>query len=540
MKAFWQKFVHFFVLLTLLGHVAMPSIALAAQCVRTGSACVEGAGTRNINGFPNYQPCWRYEDTYQCTAAVGIKSCGPLEATTGCGQAYIQCQQTGTSGECISYVKKFTCDKDFKLTQPGGKLPNGITELQSTHKITSEWDETECNAMTSQFGSCNNIKTQCSQGAAEKIINGVKVSFPCWEQTKDYQCLGKNTNTTCNDAELNNKCTLKQTTCINTMNGVCQTGENVYQCVIKEGSTTPSSSCSDPDFGKVMAGLEGAREFARYFDESTLTFFKGDPARCTVKLSGVIGGDCCKPSGDPNNWTDAAVGAAVNYAIGQLASAYTYEVLLVNSSTILSSVAGAASAVGAGATIAPSISTFGVGASVGSGGSLTLMINPVMLVAAIVIMVVMEWLACEPEEKKTALRNKAGLCHHVGSYCAEKVLGACISKAESYCCYISKLARIINEQGREQINKPWTGTTPGSPIEYTMESPNCTGFTEKEIGQLDFGKMNLDEFIADIKHITPDSIGIGQRNQNTANQMLNTATTPTTNNSTAGSDYYAQ
>jgi conjugal transfer mating pair stabilization protein TraN len=530
MKAFFRKGTSFIALFAVLIQLLNPSVTLAAECLKSNSICAEDPGTRNINGYPVYKDCWRYEDTYQCTSVGGIQACNPLASTQGCGQTYINCLETGTNGQCIRFTKNFTCNADYKVTH-GGVLPNGVIELPPTHQITSEWDETECNAMKDQFSTCTNIATTCTQGASERIINGVKVSFPCWEETRNFQCLTRHDNSTCDAAELNDKCTLKEAKCITWVGDVCQTGENVYQCLLKEGTSNQSDACKDADFGKVMAGLEGAREFARYFDEASTTFFKGEQAKCTVKLGGAIGGDCCKPSGDPNKWTDAAVMAGIDYAIGALASNYTYTVLITEASSALAGVASAASAVGVTASVAPSVGTFGVGASVGANGALTIAFNPVLLVAAIVIMIIMAWLECDPEEKKTALRNKAGICHYVGSYCEQKFLGACVTKAQSYCCYVSKLARIINEQGRAQINKPWDSGTTHDGFAASVKHPNCTGFNQEELGRLDFSKLDLDEFIGDLVHITPDNNALTERAQQSANEMAN--------NPNLGKSYYA-
>jgi len=532
----WRKITSLVLIVALILHMADPRIAIAApECLKTGSVCAEGAGTRNINGYPIYKDCWRYEDTYQCTSVGGVKACDPISKTQGCGQTYINCLETGIDGQCIRFTKNYTCNIDYKALI-GGVLPEGVTELPPTHKINSEWDETECNAKKDSFSSCKLQENVCTQGISEKVINGVKVSFPCWEETRSFTCLSKQEISTCDAAELNDKCTLKSTSCINEVDGVCQTGENVFQCLVKEGTTEESNACKDKDFGKVMAGIEGAREFARYFDENSMTFFKGDPAKCTVKLGGAIGGDCCKPSGEPNKWTDAAITAGVQYAVGQaLASTYTYTILLSEASTAVGSIAAGASAVGLGTTVAPSVSTMGVGVGATTSGNLTLMINPTMLVAAIVIMVVMAWLECDPEEKKTALRNKAGICHFVGSYCQSKVLGVCVTKAQSYCCYVSKLARIINEQGREQINKPWTSGADPAGQAYSVERPNCTGFNQEELEKLDFSKLNLDEFVADLVHITPDNNALTNSTSSTVSNMLNS----TTSSSKSG-NYYDQ
>ena len=229
-----------------------------------------------------------------------------------------------------------------------------------------------------------------------------------------------------------------------------------------------------------------------------------------------MGGDCCKTKGDHNAWRDAAINTAASYALGQLASSYTFTVLTTGASSTVAAMVG-------GQAITASMSTFGVGASVSSTGSIALTFNPVFFAAAVIMYVVMEWLACEQEDKKTALRNKAGLCQHVGSYCSSKVLGACLEKKQAYCCYVSKLAKLINVQGREQI-----GRSMGS-----AESPDCSGFTAQDLDKVDFSKMDLTEFLDEIKVTLPDPAAQSGNAEGSANQQLNNLI----NN---GANYYGQ
>ncbi len=100
--------------------------------------------------------------------------------------------------------------------------------------------------------------------------------------------------------------------------------------------------------------------------------------------------------------------------------------------------------------------------------------------------------ACKPEEIKEANQAANGMCHIVGTYCASKMLFACMVKKRTSCCFGSRLARIIHEQGRPQLvnfkNNVW-----GS-----AKSPNCRGFTPTEFQSLDFSQMDLTEFTEDI------------------------------------------
>lgn len=108
---------------------------------------------------------------------------------------------------------------------------------------------------------------------------------------------------------------------------------------------------------------------------------------------------------------------------------------------------------------------------------------------------------CKPEEKNWAEDAKSGKTHLVGSYCAKKivVLG-CILTKQTHCKFNSKLARIIHEQGRPQINLSWGDA----------KSPECRGFTPEEFQRLDFSKIDLSEYVADIQAKVSNFANLGQ------------------------------
>jgi len=98
---------------------------------------------------------------------------------------------------------------------------------------------------------------------------------------------------------------------------------------------------------------------------------------------------------------------------------------------------------------------------------------------------------CGEEDARTAGMVGAGLCHPVGDYCKEEwPLIGCVQRANVYCCFNSKLGRIVHEQGRGQLKSDtgWGGA----------EGPNCRGFTPEEFQMLDFSRMDLSEFFGDI------------------------------------------
>jgi len=96
-------------------------------------------------------------------------------------------------------------------------------------------------------------------------------------------------------------------------------------------------------------------------------------------------------------------------------------------------------------------------------------------------------LGCSREEALLHQRDAQGLCAYVGSYCSDSFLGVCLTKKKVYCCFESKLSRILQEQGRRQLNKPW-----GKP-----KTEQCLGFTIDEFARLDLSKMDFSEVYAE-------------------------------------------
>src|SRR3546814_17145133 len=76
---------------------------------------------------------------------------------------------------------------------------------------------------------------------------------------------------------------------------------------------------------------------------------------------------------------------------------------------------------------------------------------------------------CDDAEKQLDVKDRLSLCVSIGSYCSKSFLGVCSTKRKAYCCFESKLTRILQEQGRPQINKPW-----GKPKEE-----QCAGLDRK-------------------------------------------------------------
>lgn len=137
------------------------------------------------------------------------------------------------------------------------------------------------------------------------------------------------------------------------------------------------------------------------------------------------------------------------------------------------------------------------GAKVGGGDAAALMFSPSTFAAQQAIGFLQSFFTCKSEmsegEKSLAYRRGANLCVEVGQYCSKKVkigfIKLCRTKKKTYCCFNSKLARIINVEGRKQIGNVGWGSA---------QNPRCEGFTLEEFNSIDIGKMDLSEFVNEI------------------------------------------
>lgn len=125
--------------------------------------------------------------------------------------------------------------------------------------------------------------------------------------------------------------------------------------------------------------------------------------------------------------------------------------------------------------------------------------------------------SCSQEEAKLASARNASRCHYVGTYCSKSlsllVGSVCTQNTQTYCCFDSKLARVVQEQGRPQLGWGWG----------TAQAPQCQGFTPKQLSALDFSKMNLSELYPDIvgSATIPDPTTLQQQIENKIQQFYN-------------------
>lgn len=97
--------------------------------------------------------------------------------------------------------------------------------------------------------------------------------------------------------------------------------------------------------------------------------------------------------------------------------------------------------------------------------------------------------SCSSEEKALGKAKEKKLTVSIGEFCSKKVLGICLEKKRSYCQFDSKLAQIVQQQGRA-----WQlGIGFGK-----AKSPDCRGITVEELQRVNFDKLDFSNFFDDL------------------------------------------
>ena len=473
----------------------------SSTCSLTKATC-----TKNLTN----DVCAEESRTYTCTGELDQDACSTL--TGGPCQAD-QPTPTCTSsipgtGVCLTAQQTYTCTT--ALPTP---IPSNVKETGRKEVIDAITPTSTCPTFASTFamrslkasGACSVISRTCTEAGGTKVVNGENVTKDCWGYDVTYQCegLGETVNG-CAVWETNDTCRLVAEDCLAHNGSECTYTTRTYQCqesadqVLQEEKCTESicayGFCETRDdeantglYDSVLK-MEIARQAAVYGEFDDVQFFKGELNACENKQ----GQNCCagKVKGAYSN--DAGLGAlyvfgadATMEAIKTVGSPYVYDILSSHESLepLLNKLYGNA----ANGAYSPSLSYYGITVSY-TGGSMALSFNPYVFFATVALEVATQYFACEPEEQALQLKKGQNLCVYLGSRCTQYNLGSCLVKEEKYCCYNSKLARIVQEAAKAQFGDNWG----------TMDRPDCGGLTTYEFMTLDFSKIDLSEFLSDI------------------------------------------
>jgi len=395
----------------------------------------------------------------------------------------------------------------------GWNLPLSFLQPTMLAHETDTWIDRDA---VSAGGRCAvTTADRCVDGPGSKVIDGHTVTRACWSYERTLTC---DSGTSVNECAplASSGCTPASSTCkqTNAGTGLCEIYQDTYTCPVAAQTGTAVSSCpsnvyclgancfntsytNDADFARSMSYMEAAREAGVYLDTVNLRVFKGEGNKCRDRLLK----DCCYSDGSGAGMTNQSLfGTGSGLVYDVLMNSQNQEFLYQGVQALLLGGGFSGSFTTYGVTVAVNGTALPAGSAVlYSGDGLVVAFDPWSLAIAVVIYIVMSMMSCNEEEGKLAMKEGAGLCHTVGTYCSSciRIFGSCVSCIEhttGKCCFNSKLARIINEQGRVQVGKGW-----GS-----GKTPDCSGFTVAQLQSLDFSAMDLSEFYASIVPTLPN------------------------------------
>ena len=462
----------------------------AVACV-TKQVCPLDANAACVNG--------------SCTAP---QACSSYSVNTVCGQdSYNEVRVYHPNGETaavgivqcaagIRYMRVVTTDSGYWGT-PGPGCENSDSGLVDTTSWTagmsvSSGNNGEAEATFTLVGSTTfrldrngvisgqgiNICGELGSDSGSPLYTA-SLTVPLSPQTH-WICPGTSIDTT-DQTLCNSQCS--QTASCTTTPPSCPLGN--YACVDNAGTYQCSpTACVDldaqpPTTSSIDSGVY-ANDGTRAPDGSclgTLMIFSGRNMECLLSGVSTAYKNCCR---DQGKVVQDSTGSAKEAVLTNTAISGTYQVAssaYTAYSTIISSGGSQAIAADAAATSAQ--------------GTAMVAFDPTSLAISLAIVVVVDYLSqgCSQQDMETGLLNGSGYCYQTGEYCKTSwPFFGCVQRARTYCCFNSKLARIIHQQGRPQLRSM-----------PPLGSNICRGFTPEEFQYLDFSKIDLSEYYGDLK-----------------------------------------
>ncbi len=362
---------------------------------------------------------------------------------------------------------------------------------------------------TGPVDKCERTASVCTQPRATRWINNHPVTRNCWAYQAKYSCLNLDPKSDCNQPRWGS-CSTIGTNCVDWdqfIPNVCTATQTRFSCMVEDTTRQQTvTNCAgqvftdshgvvwdtghepDSDLGLVAAYMEAGREAGGYLDPDTLEIFKGYESRCKKKLFGLV--NCCNKggSGSGSLFSNSAIAAATTAGRAGV-STYMYDALFVSDAPNL--------------VINGFASVFGSGTSSALAGFLAGEVSVQSFLSSLVpgpwslAMMALQFsglMDCKKSDIETALKRDARLCVDLGAYCSKKLplIGTCLERTYSHCCFNSLLAKSINTQGKASL-----GMGMG-----TARNPNCGGFTASQLQQLDLSAMNLSEFMDQVNPAT--------------------------------------
>lgn len=87
--------------------------------------------------------------------------------------------------------------------------------------------------------------------------------------------------------------------------------------------------------------------------------------------------------------------------------------------------------------------------------------------------------ACKDEEFDLAIQREVDMCSYAGTYCSKRVLGACLKRRESYCCYKSPMSKQLRASAEPNGQPP----------------QSCDGLRVEEIDRINWDAIDFTRLV---------------------------------------------
>lgn len=503
--------------------------ATPCKTINGVTVCLKGVSLPNATSINSTQSCWQSTSVYSCDN-LNVNTCQSY-INQGCSQIGSTCNTVDpVTGACALYDQTYSCfypaftaykpyNDCAPLEAKGctllaktciGQTPAGAVKAGTGLTTgTSAAVSSSCEAYTLRY-SCKSPSTnptmsttQCgpTQSIGHQTFEGFTKIATAAEAVREA---GQYMDSTTKRVFIgfSGKCTEQlwafgAGNCCSASSGAANNHDSMVQQFATSLATNPTiivnasrytydllfSSDSPAFAGKGLAGALGSNSSQTVMiinsdGVSTAQATVSNTPTCIACVAGNVVGTVLgqKQGGTTGAVVGSVVGtAAATYASAAVAAMYT-----------------SATATATGSAFGLTITA--VSGTAGTTSYMTVSFDPWSLALMVMVMMIMQALSCPPE--MAILQEKLGqrLCHEIGQYCSNSTIGGCSENTRAYCCFNSRLSRIINEQGRSQVGKSW-----GTP-----QAPNCEGFTTSELQSLNFDKMDLTEFMAEITANLPN------------------------------------
>ena len=386
--------------------------------------CVDSA-LRVIDGFETTNVCWNLEEKFLCVSKEK-NHCAALESNRGCDETSANCLEPGRLEFCKNLKKTFSCGKVLdQLDTTNENIKHIDTEF---HIKRDEKDLSNCSAEEINKH-CEVVEEKCIEPEETRNINGKEIHKDCWKWDRKY---------------------------------VCRTDTFIDECKQMPENCKKIGEPICIHFSKISATTSCDHFETKYQCNETKTIKK----ECLAKEF-CLGGICDKSTRSQHN----DFGSSISYLsiLAQMKSNELEGCRCPNGKDTCEA-----------AEIDPANCKFFTGGAKQckrTTGELNCCDDRGFLRAA--------W-KCSQGEKDLLIQRKTGLCHPVGSWRGKKWKR--LTKYQSYCCFKSKLSKIIQVQGRQQLGVSWGN----------HKAPDCRSLTLEEIRRIDFSKIDFSELYADI------------------------------------------